>query len=82
MLLNPLGLNSGIWTGNYSQPNSAAPAPNPAVTIQPHPLGAASGHPLGLSSAPIPAYIQPNLSPKDDPQGTIRAGKSGKGSAG
>ena len=65
---------------NYIQPNTANPPPNPLVTVQPHPLGHPSGNPLQLTW-PIPRHVE-KLSDKDDPQGTARAGKSGKGSPG
>jgi len=31
MNLNPMGLTSGTWAGNYAQVNTAVPAPNPAI---------------------------------------------------
>jgi hypothetical protein len=68
---------------NYIQPGSAAtsgvtgvpagnPAPNPAVTVMPHVAGSASGNPLNLTW-PLPRYIEPGISGKDDPSGKIRA---------
>jgi hypothetical protein len=80
MLLNPMGLNSGIWAGNYLQANSGSPAPQAQITVQPHQPGAANGNPLGLIW-PLARYVDP-VSVKDDPQGTVKASKSGKGSAG
>jgi len=65
---------------NYTQPDFRIPAPNPAVTVQPHQPGAASGNPLGLIW-PLPGFVE-KLNARDDPQGTIKAGKSGKGGPG
>ncbi len=56
---------------NYIQPNSGNPTPNPAVTVQPHPLGHPTGNPLNLI-LPVPYYVEPGLSDKDDPQHVIR----------
>ena len=64
---------------NYVQPDYRIPSA-PGVTVQPHQAGATSGNPLSLSW-PVPRYIDP-VTVKDDPQGTIVAGKSGKGSPG
>ncbi len=55
---------------NYIQPGTANPAPNPAVTVQPHQPATAGGNPMALSW-PIPRHVE-KLSDKDDPQRTIR----------
>jgi hypothetical protein len=65
---------------NYIQPNTGNPAPNPAVVVQPHQLASAGGNPMALTW-PVPRHVE-KLSDKDDPQGTGRAGKSGKGGPG
>jgi hypothetical protein len=65
---------------NYIQPDYRIPTANPAVTVQPHVSGSPSGNPLNLVS-PLPRHVE-KLSDKDDPSGNVRAGKSGKGSAG
>jgi hypothetical protein len=68
--------------GNYIQPSSAStspatgvaagnPAPNSAITVQPHQPGDAKANPLGLVW-PIPRYIEAGLSAKDDPTGLLR----------
>ncbi len=67
---------------NYIQPGSASTsgvmgvegqnrAINPAVTVMPHLAGAVSGNPMNLSW-PLPRFIEPGLSLRDDPAGTIR----------
>jgi hypothetical protein len=67
---------------NYIQPGTAStsgvtgvaagnPAPNSAVTVQPHQPASANGNPLGLSW-PLPRFIEPGLSVKDDPSGVLR----------
>jgi hypothetical protein len=61
---------------NYSQPDFRNPAANPLVTVRPINLNY-----LAISAVPAAAYIQP-VTAKDDPQGTITAGKSGKGGPG
>jgi hypothetical protein len=80
MLLNPMGLTSGVKTPNHQQAGTQNPVANPAITVQPHAASAPSGNPMALTS-PLPIYTE-KLSDKDDPAGTIRAGKSGKGSQG
>jgi hypothetical protein len=68
--------------GNYIQPGSpstsgvsgneaANRAINPAVTVMPHQPGSVSGNPLNLSW-PLPRFIEPGLSVKDDPSGVLR----------
>jgi hypothetical protein len=64
--LNPMGLTSGVWPGNHIAPNTAAPASNPAI----------ASYPVGTNvlniAALLPRYVDPGISAKDDPQGTIR----------
>jgi hypothetical protein len=43
--LNPLGIGP-VWQGNYQQPNTANPAPNPEVGITPVQNGNALSYPL------------------------------------
>jgi hypothetical protein len=66
MTLNPMNLNSGVWAGNYQQPATAAPTVSSAV----------ASYPVGSNvmniSAPLPRYIEPGISSKDDPGGVIR----------
>ncbi len=63
---------------NYVQPNVFNPVPNPLVGI-PGIIPVLHGEALGLPATPLTRYIE-NVSAKDDPQGTIKTGKSGKGS--
>jgi hypothetical protein len=63
---------------NYVQPDFRNPTPNPSVGIQPH--NSLTKNPMALSW-PIPPFVE-KLSDKDDPQGNIRAGRSGKGGPG
>ena len=64
--LNPMGLNSGVWAGNYNQPNTATPTVSFAVASYP------VGSNVMSVAAPLPRFVEPGLSIKDDPQGTIR----------
>jgi len=64
--LNPMGLNSGTWAGNVVQPNTAAPTANPAVASYP------VGSNVMKVPAPLPRFVEPGLSAKDDPNGVIR----------
>ncbi|HEY2545761.1 MAG TPA: hypothetical protein VGI46_06840 [Candidatus Acidoferrum sp.] len=71
--LNPMNLNTtGAWPGNPQQSDYRVPGVNAAV----------ASYPVGsdvLKATPVATpYLQPNLSTKDDPQGTIRAGRSGR----
>ena len=59
---------------NYQQPDYRVPSA-PGVTVQPHQFAAASGNPLALTW-PLQVYVE-KLSSADDPQGTIRGGRSG-----
>jgi hypothetical protein len=52
--MNPLGLNSGVATPPYEQPNASNPAPNPNVGIVP----VLHGDPLGLGNNPRPVFMQ------------------------
>jgi hypothetical protein len=67
---------------NYIQPGSAQTsgvmgveaqnrAINPAVTVMPHQAGDPKANPLGLVW-PLPRFVEPGLSVRDDPQGTLR----------
>jgi hypothetical protein len=60
---------------NYQQPDFRIPV-TPGVEVRPHQLAAASGNPLGLAW-PISVFAE-KLSDKDDPHGTVRAGRSGR----
>ena len=60
---------------NYIQPDFRTPTPTPLPTVQPHQAGAANGNPIALTW-PIPRHVE-KVSDKDDPQGSIRAGRSG-----
>jgi hypothetical protein len=64
--LNPMNITSGVWAGNVQQSGTAAPAANPAV----------ASYPVGSNvmniAAPLPRFVEPGISIKDDPQGTIR----------
>jgi hypothetical protein len=67
---------------NYIQPGSpstsgvsgneaANRAINPTVTVMPHQAGDPKANPLNLVW-PIPRYVDPGISAKDDPGGVIR----------
>lgn len=62
---------------NYVQPDFRIPVLSASVTV----FNVESEVPLIFGPTGVTFYVQPMLS-KEDPQGTIRAGKSGKGSAG
>jgi hypothetical protein len=64
--LNPLGI-SGTWPGNYTQANTAAPPANPAIASY------AVGSNVLNVAAPLPRFVEPGISAKDDPSGIIRA---------
>ena len=42
-----------------------------AVTVMPHQAGTISGNPMTLSW-PLPKFVEPGLSAKDDPSGVLR----------
>jgi hypothetical protein len=63
--LNPMNIGS-TWPGNAQQPNTAAPAANPAIASY------AVGSNVLNVAAPLPRFVEPGLSIKDDPQGTVR----------
>ena len=48
------------WPGNYVQPNSGNPAPNPAVTVQPIVANDPKGNPMNLAfPVPLPGEHGP-----------------------
>jgi hypothetical protein len=53
MNLNPMGITSGVWPGNYQQPNVSNPAANPAIA------STAVGANMLNVSWPITVYVQP-----------------------
>jgi hypothetical protein len=66
MNLNPMSLNTtGIWSGNYVQPDTTAKVVDPKVAT--YPVG---GNPL-LIVGPQARFIEP-LSNADDPHSTLR----------
>jgi hypothetical protein len=65
--LNPMGLTSGTWAGNYAQPNTATPTVSSAVASY------AVGTNVMNIAAPLPRFVEPGISAKDDPSGIIRA---------
>ena len=65
MNLNPMNIGS-TWQGNFQQPGTAAPAANPAVASY------SVGTNMLNISQPIPRYVDPGISAKDDPGGVIR----------
>jgi hypothetical protein len=50
---NPMGLNSGVWPGNYVQPSSGNPPANPAVA------GTSVGANVLNVPTPVTPYAQP-----------------------
>jgi hypothetical protein len=62
---NPMGIGAA-WQGNFQQPNTGAPSVSSAV----------ASYPVGTNvlniAAPLPRFVEPGLSSKDDPQGSIR----------
>jgi hypothetical protein len=66
MNLNPMNLNSGVWAGNYVQPNTATPTVSSAVASY------TVGSNVMNLTWPVPRYVDTGISAKDDPQGTIR----------
>ena len=54
-LLNPMGITSGVWQGNYVQPDYRIPTVN--ANVASYPTGANS---LNLSW-PIASYSQPGV---------------------
>jgi hypothetical protein len=62
---NPMGIGA-VWPGNFQQPGTAAPTVSPAV----------ASYPVGSNvinvAAPLPRYVEPGISSKDDPAGVIR----------
>ena len=63
--LNPMNIGP-TWQGNPQQPGTVAPVANPAVASY------SIGSNVLNVSQPVPRYVDPGISTKDDPQGTIR----------
>jgi hypothetical protein len=62
---NPMGIGA-VWPGNFQQPGTATPTVSSAVASY------SVGSNVMNISQPIPRYVDPGLSIKDDPGGVIR----------
>jgi hypothetical protein len=69
--LNPMGITSGVWAGNFQQPGTAAPAANPAVAS--YAVGANS---LNLAT-PLTPYVQPDTTARSLQSGQLNGGPMG-----
>jgi hypothetical protein len=67
--LNPLAV-SGIWQGNYQQAGTSAP------TVSSQVASSAVGSNVLNLNWPLAVFVE-KLSAADDPQGSVRAGRSG-----
>src|SRR5260370_28761393 len=67
--------SEGAKMSNYVQPDFRIPQTDPRVGVQVE----NQGNPIALTW-PIPRHVE-KLSDKDDPPGTIRAGRSGRSEA-
>lgn len=68
MQLNPLGLTSGNWSGNYIAPNS----PESGSNVNPKANAAVASYAVGNNVLnvpnPVPKYSEP-ITTKDNPSG-------------